>query len=130
MDFILDFFDFNMADVPMLFGRFGFLVLLSLIVFFVVTFIVMQITKAKPSEIGVSNLFKVACMWGIVFAILAVGVTIILTIRANGTYYFELGRLEWSLVCGYLLMLPEITLIIGWLTTYFIIQSRVKNSLK
>ena len=128
MDSILQFFEFNGADVVSLFARFGILVLLSFVVFFVVTFIVMQIMKAKPAEIGVSNLLKVACMYGCVFAIFSIAITIILTIRVNGLYYFD--NLEWSLYCGYILLLPEIISIMFWLIAYSILQINVKQSLK
>ncbi len=130
MDFILQFFEFNGADVASLFARFGILLLLSFVVFFVVTFIVMQITKVKPTEIGVSNLLKVACMYGCVFAIFTIAITIILTIRGNGLYYFATENLGWSLLCGYILLLPEITLIVIWLISYFVLQINVKQSLK
>lgn len=129
MDKILSFFDFNEQALSMVFGRFGILVLTTIIVAYLVSFVILQITKSKDHQIGFSNWFKVCWMWGCIAAILTLGIIIILTIRSNGLYYFAKEAFGWSWYCGYVLMIPELILLFGWVATYISLDKSIKNSI-
>ena len=126
---LLDFFQFSNASWLMLLGRFAILLAGSGLLAFIVAFILLQCTKAKKHEIGFSNWFKVCFMWGINLTIAFLGVLVILTLRSNGLYYFSREALSWSWYCGWLLMTPAMLLMIGWVTTYWILNSKIKQSI-
>lgn len=130
MNTILSIFEFTSQSLALLFARFGIELLCSLLVAYIVALVILQITKKKDQEIGFSNWFKVCFMYGIDAAVVALGVIVILTIRANGLHYFTREALSWSWYCGYLLMCPEFLLMIGLVTSYVMLDQQVKNSIK
>ena len=126
---LLDFFQFSQASWLMLLGRLVVLLVGSGLLTYLVALILVQIGKDKKHELGFSNYTKQCFMWGINAAIVFLGVIVILTIRYNGLYYFSMESLSWSWYCGWLLMTPEMLLFIGWLTTYWCINSQIKKTI-
>lgn len=130
MDTILSIFDFTSQSVGLLFARFGAELLCTVLIAYFTALVILQLTKKKEHEIGFSNWHKVSFMYGINVAIAVLGVIVILTVRANGLHYFTKEALSWSWYCGYLLMSPEILLMIGLVTIYVILEQQIKNSIK
>ena len=130
MDTILSIFEFSSQSWALLFARFGIELICTFIVAYIVALILLQITKKKNHEIGFSNWYKVCFMYGIDAAIATLGVIVILIIRANGLHYFTQEALSWSWYCGYLLMCPELVLMLGLVAFYIILDQQVKNSIK
>ena len=125
-----DFFLFSQAaSIPMLFGRFCILLGGSVILTYLTALIFAQVGKDKEHPLGFSNYLKICFMWGINATFIFLGVTIILTIRANGLYYFSWDAFAFSWYCGWLLMTPEMLLMIGWFAIYWVINSRIKKSI-
>lgn len=124
-----DFFLFSQASIPMLLGRFCILLVGSVILTYLTAFVLVQVGKDKEHPLGFSNYLKTCFMWGINATFILLGVTIILTIRSNGLYYFSLDAFSLSWYCGWLLMTPEMLLLIGWLAIYWVINSRIKKSI-
>ena len=136
MDKILELFDFSNQSIGNVFGRFGIEVLLTVVVAFVVAFIILAFTKKREHKFGFTNWFKVAWLYGIDATIATLGVVIILTLRvnlANCTCYFAPSELSWewfwSWSSGYLLMFPEISLMIAWIAIYWVINKQIYNSI-
>ena len=130
MDAILSVFEFAVQSIGLLFARFGLELLTTVLVAYLVALIILTITKKKNQEIGFSNWFKVCFMWGVVAAVLALGVIVILTMRMNGLHYFSRDAFSFTWYCGYLLMTPEILLMIGWVTVFCVLNSCIYKSLK
>jgi len=126
---LTDFFQFSSASWLMLIGRFAILLVGTGLLAFIVTFVMSLCTKSKKHEIGFSNWFKVCFLWGINITMAFLGVVVILTLRTNGLYYFSVESLGWSWYCGWLLMTPEMLLMIGWLATYWIVNSQINKSI-
>lgn len=126
---ISDFFLFSQASWLMLLGRFLILLVGSALLAYLVALIIAQAGKNKKHALGFSNYLKTCFMWGINATFVFLGVSVILTIRSNGLYYFSVDSLSWSWYCGWLLMTPEMLLFIGWMTTYWMINSRIKKSI-
>lgn len=122
-------FDFSNQSVGLMFARFGLELLLSIVVVYLVAVIILAFTKKKKHEIGFSNWFKVCFMYGIDAAIVALGVVVILTISANGLYYFYADSFSWGWYCGYLLMIPELLIMIGLVSIYWVINKQVYKSI-
>ena len=129
MDTILSLFHFMHQELGFVFGRFGVELLGCVLIAFLVAVILIQATKKRNHEIGFTNWVKVCFMYGIAAAFVFLGVTIILTIRANGLYYFYADALSWSWYCGYLLMIPEMILIIGLVSVFFVLDKQIHQSL-
>lgn len=127
MDKILSVFEFSSQSWGLLFARFGIELLCAVLVTYLVAVIILQFTKKKEHTIGFTNWFKVCFMYGIDAAVVALGIIVILTIRANGLYYFE--TLSWSWYCGYLLMSPEFLVMIGLIALYVALDHQVKKSI-
>ena len=130
MDTILRLFDFVDASLGVLLARFGILLLMCCLVIVITAFVLLQISKNKDHVIGFANHFKVCLMWGIIVCVLFLGVIIVLTLRSNGLYYFSKESLSFSFYCGWLLMSPEILIIIGLAICYFLLQSRIVKSIE
>lgn len=128
MDTILSIFEFASQSLVLLFARFGIEVLCTALIVYLVAVIILQMTKKKDHKIGFSNWFKLCFMYGIDAAIIALGVIVILTIRANGLHYFE--ELSWSWYCGYLLMCPEFLIMLGLVISYISLEQQIKKSIK
>lgn len=135
MDTIFSLFDFSTQSVGLVFGRFGVEVLLTVIVAFIVAFVILAVSKnSEPAhKIGFTNWFKVSWLYGIDAAILSLGIVVILTIRTNGLYYFHTDSFTWdwfwSWYCGYLLLLPEMILFILWIIAYWLINKQIYKSI-
>ncbi len=125
-----DFFQFSQASITMLLGRFCILLGSSVILTYLTALILAQVGKDKQHPLGFSNYLKTCFMWGINATIVALGISIILTIRSNGLYYFSLKALSLSWYCGWVLMTPEMLLMIGWIAIYWIINLSIKKSIK
>lgn len=126
---LLNFFQFSQASWLMLLGRFLILLVGTGLLTYLVALILVQIGKDKKHELGYTNFIKQCFMWGINATIAFLGVIVILTIRFNGLYYFSMESLSWSWYCGWLLMTPEMLLMIGWVTTYWYINSYIKKTI-
>lgn len=129
MNTIFSLFDFAEQEIGYVFGRFGIEVLLSVVLCWLVAFIILAFTKRRPHKIGFSNWVKVCFMYGIDAAIVLLGVIVILTIRANGIDYFAADALSWSWFCGYLLMTPEMLIMIALVSVYWVLNKQVYKSI-
>lgn len=130
MDLIYSLFHFTNQELGYVFGRFGVELLGCVLIAFIVTFAVIQATKNQNHEIGFTNWVKVCFMYGIIAAVVFLGVVVILTIRANGLHYFYADALSWTWYCGYLLMIPEMVLMIGLIAIYLVIEKQIYKSIK
>ena len=129
MEAILNLFRFEEATWGSLVARFAVMAVLTLLVVWLSAFIMLQIKKKKEYACGFTNWFKYCLLWGINIAIAVLGIVAILTIRSNGLYYFSGSSLGFNLYCGYLLMCPEILLLICWVVVYWMINSGIKKSI-
>lgn len=129
MDKIYSLFRFANHEIGYVFGRFGVELLGCILIAFLVAFIIIQVTKKRNHEIGFTNWVKVSFMYGIIAAVIFLGVVIILTIRVNGLYYFFADALSWTWYCGYLLMIPEMVLIIGLVAVYVVLDKQIHKSI-
>ena len=122
-------FEFAIQSIGLLFARFGLELLITMLIAYLVALIILSITKKKNHEIGFSNWFKVCFMWGIVAAVLVLGVIVILTLRKNGLHYFSREAFSFTWYCGYLLMTPELILMIGWVTLFGVLNKSIYKSI-
>jgi len=129
MERILTLFSFTHQEEIYVFGRLGVELLGMIVIAYVVATLILAVTKNKRNKIGFSNWFKVCFMYGMIFDILVLGVISILTIRYNGLSYFSLDNLGFNWLCGYLLMLPELLLMVGCLAVYTNLTNSIHQSL-
>lgn len=125
---IMDFFQFSEASWLMMLGKFAVLLVVSSLLTFSGALALILINKKKHQGAGFCNWYCRCFMWGINVTIIFLGVASILIIRANGLYYFAVDSLGWSWYCGWLLMSPEILLMIGWVSVYWSLNSLIKKS--
>ena len=126
---ILSIFGFALQSIGLLLARFGLELVATVLVAYIVALIILTITKKKEYEIGFSNWFKVCFMWGVVAAVVTLGVIVILTMRKNGLHYFSKEAFGLSWYCGYLLMTPEILLMTGWFTVFGVLNKCIYKSI-
>ena len=110
-------------------ARLAVMLVMTLVVAWLTAFVLLLITKKKKHKVAFTNWFKYCLLWAIVAALLALGAVAIITIRYNGIYYFGLSHLGFNLQSGYLLMLPEIILMTGWVVAFFLIIKSIKESI-
>lgn len=128
MNKILSLFQFGDATWLKLLGRFGVLILLSTIVLYVAALIIIQIRKRKPQEgMAFTLIFNQSILWSINIVLWVIAIVLFFTIRSNGGYYFAKDALEWSLYCGWVLILPELLLVLAWVVLYAIIHNHIKK---
>lgn len=130
MDKILSLFDFSNQEIGYVFGRFGVELLGCLLSAFLIAFLLIQATKRMNHKIGFTNWVKVCFLYGLDAAVIFLGVVIILTIRANGLFYFYADALAWNWYCGYVLMIPEMILFIGIVSAFIVIRKQIHKSIK
>jgi len=126
---ILTPFDFSYQSLSLIFARFGIELLLSAILIWLTALIIIKATQKKEQECGFSNHVLFSIMYGVVVACAAINVILILMIRANGLYYFDIEYISWSFYSGYPLIIPEIVMNVIFIVLYFSISSKIKNSL-
>ena len=129
MKVILDLFSFAAATWGTLVARFAVLLVLSVLVVWLAAFIILQISKKKEHKVAFTNWFKYCLLWAIDIALFAIGVVAILTIKSNGLFYFNIHQFSFTTACGYILMLPEVLLIIGWIVAYWMINKSIVKSI-
>lgn len=130
MDLIYSLFHFTNQELGYVFGRFGVELLGCVLIAFIVAFTIIQVTKKQPHEMGFTNWVKLSFMYGIIAAVIFLGIVIILTLRTNGLHYFYANALSWTWHCGYLLMIPEMVLMIGLIAIYLVIEKQIYKSIK
>lgn len=126
---ILSPFDFSYQELGLVFARFFIELVLSIFLIWLTAVIMIKATKKKEHECGFTNYVKLSLMYGISVAFLFVNVIVIMLIRYNGLYYFDIDYISWSFYSGYPLILPEIIIIVVLFVLYFVLQSKIKNSL-
>lgn len=129
MDAILNLFDFASATWGTLVARFAVMLVLTVLIVWLSTFIMLLVTKKKEHKVAFTNWFKYCFLWAIIIAIVLLGIVAILTIRNNGLFYFGLGSLGFNLYCGYLLMCPEFLLLICWVVVFSSVSNSIKKSI-
>lgn len=134
MNTILSLFDFTVQSIGYVFGRLGVELLLCLLAVYLIALVLVQLAKNshgnEKSKISFTNRVKVCFMYGITFAIMLLGIVIILTIRNNGLHFFDVDSLSWTWYCGYLLMIPEIVLLAALIATYVALERSIYKSIK
>ena len=126
---ILSFFDFSCQEIGFVLARFGIELALSALLIWLTALIMIKATKKKEYECGFTNYVKLSLMYGIIVAFLAINIILILMIRGNGLYYFDFEYISWSFYSGYPLIIPEFVIDATLVILYFVLQSRIKNSL-
>lgn len=127
MKTILSLFSFQQHEIGLVLGRLGLEVVVCALVAYLTALVILSFTKSKKQEIGFSNWFKICYMIGIDVAILSLGIIIIYILHVNGLWYFS--RWAWDWTNGYLLVLPEVSLMIGMLILYWILNQNIKKSI-
>lgn len=130
MNTILSLFDFSIQSIGYVFGRLGVELLLCLLTVYLIALLLVQIAKKRQGTISFTNRVKVCFMYGIAVSALLLGVMVILIIRKNGLHFFDLDSIAWSWYCGYLLMLPEITILAVLIGVYAALESSIHKSIK
>lgn len=126
---ILSPFEFSNQQIGLVFARFGIELLLSAVLIWLTAIIMIKATKNKEHECGFTNYAKLSLMYGITVAFLVINLILILMIRGNGLYYFDFEYISWSFYSGYPLIIPELVIDVTLVILYFVLQSRIKNSL-
>lgn len=126
---LLSLFDFSCQELGLVFARFFIELFLSVLLIWLTSIAMIKATDKKEHECGFTNFVKLSLMYGVFVASLFLTVIVVVMIRFNGIYYFDIDYISWSFYSGYPLILPEIIIITALIISYFVLQYKIKNSL-
>lgn len=128
MEKILELFQFADTTWGNMAGRFGVLLLLTLIVAWIAALSILLPTKKKEHKVAFHTWFWYCLMWAVVAAVTALCIVSIITVCSNGFYWFGKDSMAFNLYCGYVLMLPEILLLALWCTAFGLAYRKIDRS--